>query len=201
MTFSIDSNAAMGLFVGLIAADISLFQFAHLRHHELSLECFRIRDSIEALREKICELTTQSNQANIGRIARLNGQKIALQKVYPIILNRYYWATWGIKSVPTGFLFTLIVGVFMLFTATEKWSLCGWILAVLLPVVPVLVGTAAILFGDLWVAERAQAIMNDWFMGDDGLDSGDPPDVKHQTVPIEKSPNKAVNPSGGSGVV
>ena len=190
----IDTNTATRLFIGLIAADISLFQFAHSRHHELSRECFALRDKIESLQEQKDSRPSPPGDDNDSQRNRTIRDHVdALRESYLIVLSRYYWATLGIKSVPIGFIFTIIVGLFLLFTDSAAWPPIAWVAAAMLPVAPVIFGAGAILFGDLWCAEIAQKIMHRRFIAMESNKSGsesvpsNPPSSANEEKPADQS--------------
>ena len=165
MIFSLDLPSATALFVGLLATYIYLFQFTHSRHHELSLECFRMREKIMALREKIAKLLEENTTSRQVQpfLNELIAEETAWCKAYEIVKNRYYSATTGIKCVPVGVALTVLVGLSLIVLANQKLPLWMWICAIIVAVLPVLAGTGFIFFGDLWKAEKAQDIMHEWF--------------------------------------
>jgi len=163
----LDLPSAVTLFVGLFAADVYLFQFAHARHHELSLECFRMREKIMALREKMEPLLEESKslQQNQKLLKELEAEVKVWCATYEIVKGRYYSATTGIKWIPVSLVLTILVGLFLIVMAKQMplMPLWMWFSAIGVAIVPVLIGTGYIFIGDLWKAEKAMKIMDAWF--------------------------------------
>ncbi len=157
MGFNWDLAASVGLFVGLLAVYAALLQLAHLRHHELSLECFRMREAVTALAERIRslkvsrDLTEESGRSLSGLQKDFDANLSACGMVF----ERYLCATRAIKVVACGLAVTLLIGLVLgcsLLSVLYAWA---WIPVIALPVLPALIGTWHLLVGDLWRAEGA----------------------------------------------
>ena len=152
----------VGFFLGLLGAYAGMFQVGHLRHHELSLDCFRLRDRLSPELTKFLEKKAVSTGTNDLADARaiLAEQKLACDHVF----NRYYWATLGFKCIAVGTVGVLLIGMDLACTFVYTGQVFNWVIpAILVAVLPGLFGTGAILFGDLLQAGKANTIFHNQF--------------------------------------
>jgi len=146
MGFNWDMAASVGFFVGLLAVYAALLQLAHLRHHELSLECFRMREAVTALAERIRslkvsrDLTEESGRSLSGLQEDFDANLSALS-ASGMVFERYLSATRAIKAVACGLAVTLFIGLVLgcgLLSVLHAWA---WIPVIALLVSPAFLGT------------------------------------------------------------
>lgn len=152
------ADCYIALFVGLFLGNVSLFQFAHSRHHELSVECFRIRREVGDLRRKAKEALERKATKEIEL---LRAEEEAWCSTYRSVLQRYYFSTHGIRCVPVGFVALALL--FLIVLAGVKLPLFLWYLFLAVATLPLLLGMLFISTGDLLRAARGQRIMDEWF--------------------------------------
>jgi len=143
------------LFVGLLAAVAALVHFGHTRHHELSQECWNLRDKIKKL---LAEISTSTD---VTKAEEMRHEARALMNAYDSVKERYHYSTRGAQFMPWSLFATVLVGLW--FLNRVETSSENWFVGSMIALAPLIIGMAFIVGGDLASAAKAQSKVDCWF--------------------------------------
>jgi hypothetical protein len=163
----LDWTILITLLVGLIAAAFALFPVAHMRHHELSLECVRMRVQMENLHEDLRSRSNDLKDPSQQYARRLVRKEAAHFNAYLSVYARYLHATGGVKLATIGCITTVVAAVCLGFKLLDGAKFPAYLLLLaVIAIAPEVFAAIRILVGDLRSAEKANKILHECFVSE-----------------------------------